>query len=94
MLSVIWSEESDADLAHIVEYIGQFNPIAATELWRALVESVEHLPEHPYMYRSSKRMPGCREIVAHPNYLVVNHVGMEHIEVLRVLHARRNFPVD
>ncbi|WP_122297207.1 MULTISPECIES: hypothetical protein [Pseudomonas syringae group] len=29
------------------------------------------LSEHPYLYAISDRVPGMREIVAHPNYLVL-----------------------
>lgn len=44
------------------------------------------------MYRHSERIPGCREIVAHPNYIVVYRVELDHIEVLRVMHARQEYP--
>ena len=92
MLPVVWAEEADDDLNEITAYIGQFNIAAATRLWHVIVESVEFLPEHPYMYRQSERVPGCREIVAHPNYIVVYRVGLNHIEILRVLHARQEYP--
>ena len=44
------------------------------------------------MYRQSEHVPGCREIVAHPNYIVVYRVGLDCIEVLRVMHARQEYP--
>ena len=47
--------------------------------------------EHPYLYRTG-RVPGTREIVAHPNYIVVYRVTAERIEVVRVLHARQEYP--
>ena len=50
------------------------------------------LAEHPYLYRQSDRIPGLREIVAHPNYLVLYRVTATHVEVVGVVHARRNFP--
>lgn len=54
--------------------------------------SVEPLSEHPYLYKASERVPGCREIVAHPNYIVIYRVSMQAVEILRVLHARRQYP--
>jgi toxin ParE1/3/4 len=53
---------------------------------------VVHLPEHPHLYAISERMPGCRQIVVHPNYLVIYKVGLQDIKVLRVLHARQQYP--
>lgn len=92
MLPIAWADEADTDLEEITAYIGQFNPLAADGLWRVVVESVEYLPEHPYMYRRSERVPGCREIVVHPNYVIIYRVGLDHIEVLRVIHTRQQYP--
>ena len=44
------------------------------------------------LFKTSERMPGCREIVAHPNYIVIYQVRANQIRILRVLHARRQFP--
>ena len=57
MLPIIWADEADADLEEITAYIGQFDPVASVRLWGAIVKSVEYLPEHPYMYRPSERVP-------------------------------------
>jgi len=52
--------------------------------------TAEQLPAHPYMYRPG-RIPGTREAVVHPNYLLVYAVG-EGIDLLAVLHARQQYP--
>ena len=67
MLPVFWLESADADLAEIADHIGQFDPDAAERLWHRLRECVLPLSDHPYLYRQSERVPGLREIVAHPN---------------------------
>ncbi|PJX19952.1 plasmid stabilization protein ParE (plasmid) [Advenella sp. S44] len=92
MLPIVWSDEADLDLDEIIAYVGQFNADAATRLWHFIVQSVEGVPDHPYMYRQSERIPGCREIVAHPNYIVVYRVEIDRIEVLRVMHSRQPYP--
>lgn len=92
MLPIVWADEADLDLEEITTYIGQFDPVAATRLWGVIVESVEFASEHPYMYRQSERIPGCREIVAHMNYIVVYRVDLTCVEVLRVLHTRQEYP--
>ncbi len=45
----------------------------------------------PFLFRPG-RVPGTREVVIRPNYLVVYKVGESVMEVLRVLHARRQYP--
>ncbi|WP_144018028.1 type II toxin-antitoxin system RelE/ParE family toxin, partial [Pseudomonas amygdali] len=47
--------------------------------------------EHPYLYRSG-RAPGTRELVAHPNYVLVYRVTLKRIEVVNVIHARQEYP--
>ena len=92
MLALVWSEEADADLDDITAYIGRHDLAAAVRLWERILDSTTHLPKHPYLFKASERMPGCREIVAHPNYIVIYRVQLDRIEVLRVLHARQQYP--
>ena len=47
--------------------------------------------EHPYLFRPG-RLAGTREIVVHPNYILVYQVGDGALVVLRVLHARQQYP--
>jgi plasmid stabilization system protein ParE len=39
------------------------------------------------------RIPGTRELVVHPNYLVIYRVAASAIEIINVLHARQQYPV-
>jgi toxin ParE1/3/4 len=92
MFSITWSPLADADLEAITSFIWQRNPLAAQRMWQLIQDSVLPLAEHPYLYRQSERMPGCRQIVVHPNYIVVFQVSTDSIKILRVLHARQQFP--
>ena len=56
------------------------------------MESVLPVSEHPYLYRQSQAVPAVREIVAHPNYIVYYRVTATCIEVVSVIHTRREFP--
>jgi len=93
MLPVVWSEEAEDDLAQIVDYIAEHSPQAARKLAGRLRESVQPLADFPYLFRESERMPGCREIVAHPNYLVFYRILPNRIRVEMVAHGHRNFPI-
>ena len=91
MLPVFWRASARANLAAIIRFIANDSPPAARRM-RGLIEaSVLPAAEHPYLYRSG-RVPGTREIIAHPNYIVVYQVMAERIEVVSVLHARQEYP--
>lgn len=92
MLPIFWLETADADLADITEYIGQYDIDAAERMWHHLRNCVLPLSEHPYLHRMSERVPGLREIIAHPNYILLYRVTDARIEVVNVVHARREFP--
>lgn len=88
---VEWSDEAQLDLVDIQTYIEQFNPHAARALREAIEFGVERLPQAPFAFPHG-RVAGTREYVTHPNYIVVYRIGTTAIEVLRVLHARQEYP--
>ena len=83
---VEWRPLARAQLSEILEY----NLVAASELYKNIEAAISALPQHPYLYRFG-RVPGTREIVVHPNYLVVYRVT-NRIEIVTVLHARQEYP--
>lgn len=91
-LPIIWRTSARSDLAAIIRYVANVNPLAARRLRQVLMESVLPVSEHPYLYRQSQTIPAMREIVAHPNYIVYYRVTATCIEVVNVIHTRREFP--
>ncbi len=91
MQTVRWSDEATTDLVEIIEYIEQRNAPAAHSLMDAIVQSAQNLPLMPYLFRLG-RVPGTREHVVHPNYIVVYQVGDDVVDILRVLHSRQQYP--
>ncbi|WP_307718849.1 type II toxin-antitoxin system RelE/ParE family toxin [Massilia sp. Root418] len=51
-------------------------------------QKVEQLILRPTLYRVGRK-PGTREMVIHPNYLVIYRTHKGCIEILRVKHAAR-----
>ncbi len=45
------------------------------------------------MHRTG-RLPGTREAVVHPNYILVYRVGSDVVEVVNVLHSRQQYPPE
>jgi len=93
MHPVIWTDAAKTDLAEIAAYIARDSPRAAEHLIQRLRTVVLPLSDHPHLYPESRRMPGYREIVAHPNYLLFYRVLANEISIEMVAHGRRNFPI-
>jgi len=91
MLPVSWSQEAQEDLAEIQFYIAQDNPSAAFDLRDLIERGAECLPFMPFAFRAG-RIAGTREYLVHPNYILVYRIGHTAIEILRVIHGRRQYP--
>lgn len=70
MLLVKWRPEAIVALIEIIDYIEQYNPVAAVSLHQTIVVAAEGLSLMPYGFKHG-RLSGTREMVVHPNYLVV-----------------------
>lgn len=90
MLALVWTDEATTDLLDILDYIAERNPAASARLNAAIQHTAERLPAHPLLHRPG-RVPGTREAIVHPNYILVYRVA-DVIEVLGILHARQQYP--
>lgn len=88
---VEWSPQASEDRDRIFDYIATDNPVAAIELDDKIGELTSALPQHPELYRPG-RVRGTREAVVTENYVIIYCVKREHVEILRVLHARQQWP--
>lgn len=91
MLPIYWRESAIEELAAIATFIALRNEAAAISLTEQIEMAVAAAAANPYLYRAG-RIPGTRELVAHPNYIVVYRVT-DRVEVLNVLHARQHYPL-
>ncbi|WP_325939581.1 type II toxin-antitoxin system RelE/ParE family toxin [Franconibacter daqui] len=91
MRRVTWKEQALNDLANILDYIEQQNPVASRKLLEQMMRVADSLPSHPSLYRSG-RVPGTREAVVHPHYVLIYRESELQTEILRVLHTRREYP--
>lgn len=91
MLNLVWSPVAQEDFQTIIAFIAERNPSAANRLKIAITACAERLTEHPYLYRRG-RIAGTREAVIHPNYVVIYRVGIGHVEIVNVIHSRRQYP--
>ena len=86
-----WKASAVADLMEIVDYISDNNPDAAHALMNEIQHKVAKLPAYPKRGRPG-RVEGTRELVVHPNYIVIYAENTAMVTVLRVLHAAQMWP--
>lgn len=86
-----WKDEAKRDLADIIAYIAADNPAAADALLDRIETRAALLPTQPLAHRAG-RIPGTREMVLHPNYILVYSVTDAAVTILRLLHAARDRP--
>jgi toxin ParE1/3/4 len=92
VLTVKWKENAVADFITIIDYIEQFNPIAAEHIRELIENAAAQLSLNPYAYKRSYRFEGARELVAHPNYIIFYSISDTAVEILAVVHAKRDYP--
>ena len=91
MMELFWTPEAIQDRSEIYDYIEADNPVAALTLDELFAEKARYLVDHPGLGRPG-RVVGTRELVVHPNYILVYDVAGNRVRVLRVLHAARQWP--
>ena len=90
-MDLFWTHEAIADRVGIYDYIEADKPTAALALDEIFAEKALLLIHHPNLGRKGRVM-GTRELVVHPNYLLVYDVADERVRILRVLHAAMQWP--
>ena len=91
MPNLEWKAAAVADLLAIIDYISGESPRAAQALKDEIEDKAYRLQEHPRMYRAG-RVDGTREMVVHPNYIVIYAEDADTVTILRVLHAAQQWP--
>lgn len=91
MLNLIWEPEAEHQLNDIVDYIKPLSAHGAVKIARLVMDGLDRARRSPHIGRPG-RVSGTRELIVHPNYVVIYRITADAIDVLRVLHARRLYP--
>jgi toxin ParE1/3/4 len=88
-----WRPMAREDLRGVVKYIAKDNRKRAESFWKELRAKTKPPARHPELGRPG-RLPGIRELVVHPNYIVFYRVLNEThtVQILRVKHAAQQWP--
>lgn len=91
-MRLFWTSEALEDRDTIYDYLEARNPLAALDLDELFSEQARLLEDHPALGRIGKKQ-GTRELIVHSSYyLVYDVVENDSVRVLRVLHAKRQWP--
>ena len=91
MRNLIWRPEARRQYLESLHYIAQRNLNASERLDDAIVDQLGLLSNHPFI-GSVGRNTNTRELVIHPNYIIIYRVDDTEIRVLRFLHTRTQYP--
>jgi len=91
MMRLLWTLEAIQDRDEIYDYIEIDSPAAAAALDELFSEKALLLIEHPGLGRPG-RIANTRELIAHPNYVLVYESINGAVRILRILHSARQWP--
>ena len=91
MSEATFSQDAEADLLDIVEFIARDNPIAAREWVDAVRQRCHLLSQHPLMGESRPGfgVAGCRSISV-GLYVIFFRPSASGVEIARILHGSRD----
>jgi toxin ParE1/3/4 len=89
--AIIWSADAEHDIDGIWDYLAaQASIQVADEAVRDLFRVCDKLVNHPFLGRPRDELiVGLRSILSHP-HVVLYRVSGSNIEIVRVLHQRRD----
>ncbi len=92
MARVERTEQAEADLEEILDYLDEHSPDAADRFAKMFKEKTEALSRMPEMGRVREELaPGLRSLNV-GNYLVFYRPADDGIQVIRIAHGSRDLP--
>ena len=91
MARVVWAEDARSDLRAILAFIAERNPDASEAMNNLFEAAADRLARFPMAGRPGRRA-GTREMVVHPNYILVCRLEEKLVRIVNVLHTRRQYP--
>ncbi len=92
MLLVKWRPEAIVALIEIIDYIEQYNPVAAVSLHQTIVVAAEGLSLMPYGFSTVACLVLGKWLFIQTTWWCYRVT--EHVEIVMVLHTRQEYPRD
>ncbi len=91
-MKLVWTRLAQADRRAIREYIATDDQRAALAMDELFTQKAARLAQLPEMGKPG-RVDGTRELVAHRSYILIYAVKDDHVQVLRIMHTARQWPI-
>jgi toxin ParE1/3/4 len=95
MMTLVWSDEADNDLASIYEYIARDSMYYARRTIEKIITRGKQISAFPY---SGTKVPEYQDSairqVFEGNYRIIYHIGSDTITVLTIVHGARDLFKD
>lgn len=91
MLPIVWRPAARRNWHAIINYVSDHSPQGANTLTALLDQTLAQVSAHPHSGREG-RVPGTREAIVHPNYLLVYRAETRQIRIINILHTARQYP--
>ena len=88
-----WLDIALTDLDESVEYIARHNISAARKLANRIWNSVQILADNPEIGRPGRVQETRELVISGTSYIVAYRIKGDQVQILRVLHGARKWPV-
>lgn len=90
---VKWTRPAKHDLKKIHDYIAEDSRYYAKKVTQDIVARTEHLHDFPETGRIVPELsePNIRELIIY-SYRLIYEIKEKHIEILTIIHGKRDFP--
>ena len=92
-MKLAWTRSAREDRRSIHAFIGIDSIRAANKMDQIFAEKAEMLIRYPEIGRQG-RVQGTREFLAHRHYFLIYRVHENTIQILRLLHTSRQWPLN
>jgi toxin ParE1/3/4 len=90
-MKIKWTKRASENLSKVLSHIAQDNQNASKKFLALTLEKVDSLETFPLLGRAGI-VSGTRELVIHENYIVYYRIQDEQVQILRLLHVKRQYP--
>lgn len=92
---VKWSKTATDDLRGIYDYIAKDSVVYAKRVVEEIISKSDYLKKYPNIGRAIPELsnPEIRELIIY-SYRMVYQVENENVEILTLVHSRRNFDLN
>jgi toxin ParE1/3/4 len=92
-LKIYWLEKALIDMEGAYDFIASDNPPAAENEMNKVLETVKRLSDNPAIGKAGRVAKTRELVVAGTPYIVIYRAKGNRMEILRIFHSARQWPI-